>query len=314
MSFNLLSHCSRGFGSWGGAGASVHSISAYFVFFGWYIAESLSMRWSATLTAPTWYSVARPSKWSTPTPVSREKTVFLPTCGRPISAIFMKDPVRGEGLPLQALAKSFDAVETLLDVLHRTGVAEAHVRIAAESDAGNCRDFLFIQQLRTESGRVEAELGDIRQHIERAHRFHAGDTRNLREPIVHVCATFGERRDHLPDERLVALQSRKRAFLRKTGRVRSRMRLNGVDCGGDVLRCGDVAETPAGHPVRLADAIDGDCQVVNRASQGREADKLGAVIDDLLVNFVRQHEYVLFQRHFREGLQFLASVNRAGRV
>src|ERR1035441_8159428 len=158
MSFNLLSHCSRGFGSCGGAGASVHSISAYFVFFGWYIAESLSMRWSATLTVPMWYSVARASKWSTPTPVSREKTVFLPTCGRPIRAMFIKKnskyeirnpkkirnsnyqttqmdaldissfeivshfDIRISDLGFEALTKRLDAVETLLDVLHCTAV------------------------------------------------------------------------------------------------------------------------------------------------------------------------------------------------
>src|ERR1700722_14649064 len=183
MSFNLFSHCSRGFGSWGGAGASVHSISAYFVFFGLYIAESLSMRWSATLTAPTWYSVARPSRWSTPSPVRREKTVFLPTCGRPMSAIFMGSPGGGERLRLQALAKGFDAVEALLDILHRAGIAEPHVGIAAERDSRNCRDFLFVEQLGAEGGRAKAELGDVGQHVECSHRLHAAHTGNLRETV-----------------------------------------------------------------------------------------------------------------------------------
>src|ERR1035438_1819885 len=120
MSLSLLSHCSRGLGSWGGAGASVHSISAYLVFFGLYIAESLSTRGSATLTAPTWYSVPRASKWSTPTPVRREKTVFLPTCGRPIRAIFMMTTQAAAPVSpmlLQARAERFDAVEPLLDIL-----------------------------------------------------------------------------------------------------------------------------------------------------------------------------------------------------
>src|SRR5208282_6139801 len=143
--------CSRGLGSWGGAGASVHSISAYLVFFGWYIAESLSTRGSATLTVPTWYSAARPSRWSTPTPVSNENTVFLPTCGRPMRAIFI-----GSAVPkafgtvyaassFQARAERFDAVEALLDILHRASVAQAHVGIAAEGNAGHHGDLLFIE-------------------------------------------------------------------------------------------------------------------------------------------------------------------------
>jgi hypothetical protein len=76
-----------GFVGWG-RGERVTSISAYFVFFGLYIAVSLSMRGSATLTLPTWNSPGRPRRWSRPMPVINEKTVFLPVCGNPISAIF----------------------------------------------------------------------------------------------------------------------------------------------------------------------------------------------------------------------------------
>src|SRR6185295_3173901 len=105
MFLSLFSHCSRGLGSWGGAGASVTSISAYLVFLGLYNAVSLSMRVSATLTLPMWNSPGRPSRWSSPMPVINEKTVFLPVCGKPINAIFMERLLLGA----QGGAERFDA-------------------------------------------------------------------------------------------------------------------------------------------------------------------------------------------------------------
>ena len=83
------------------------------------------------------------------------------------------------GLRFQGFAEGFDAVETFGDVFHRTGVAQPHVGVGAERDAGDAGDLLLFEQFGAETLRAETEVGNVRQHVKRAHGFDAGDAARL---------------------------------------------------------------------------------------------------------------------------------------
>ena len=202
------------------------------------------------------------------------------------------------GLLRQAGAESFNAVETFGDVLHRTGVAQSHMSVGTERDTGDAGDFLLVEKFIAEVSAAETEARNVREYIERAQWFDTGDAGNLSEPVVHVFATAVKRFDHFADKALVAFQASECAFLRKAGGVGGRVRLNGINRGGDADRCGDVTKAPAGHRVGFAKSVDGDGEIVDFFAQASDARGNRAVIGNFLVDFVGEYEDFFFDGDF----------------
>ena len=204
------------------------------------------------------------------------------------------------GLLRQAGAESFNAVETFGDVLHRTGVAQSHMSVGTERDTGDAGDFLLVEKFIAEVSAAETEARNVREYIERAQWFDTGDAGNLSEPVVHVFATAVKRFDHFADETLVAFQAGERAFLGEAGRIRGRVRLNGINRDGDADRCGDIPAAPAGHRLGFAESVDGDGEIVDFLAQAGETCGNRAIIGNFLVDFVGEHEDFFFNGDFGE--------------
>ena len=92
------------------------------------------------------------------------------------------------------------------------------------------------------------------------------------------------------------------------------MALHGVDSLGNRLGCGKEADTPAGHRVGLSQAVhdDGVRQVLLR--EGRHADELGSVVNELFVNVVAHDEHALLDANITKRLDFICGVHGAGGV
>ncbi len=64
----------------------------------------------------------------------------------------------------------------------------------------------------------------------------------------------------------------------------------------------EVAEPPAGHRERLREAVDGDGAVFHPV-EGAERGGFEAVVDDLLVDLVRDDRDIVFDREVADALQ-----------
>ncbi len=89
------------------------------------------------------------------------------------------------------------------------------------------------------------------------------------------------------------------------------MALERVDRLGHAFGRGDVTETPTGHRVGLAEAVDGQGQVVDILAQRRDADVLRSIIDELLVNLVGKNQDVLVERDIGQAREFVLGIDGA---
>ena len=162
--------------------------------------------------------------------------------------------------------------------------------------------------------RIQAELADVDQDVERALRLDRGDVRDLRDAVIHVVAPHIELVAHVGERLLVALERGDRALLREGARIRGAVALDRIDRLGDRFRRAHVAEPPAGHRVGFAEAVDRDRQIVSLLRERRDADVFRVVVNQLLVDLVGQNVDVFLRRDLDDRFQFLAAVDGAGRI
>jgi len=90
--------------------------------------------------------------------------------------------------------------------------------------------------------------------------------------------------------------------------------LNGVDGFGDRFRCGAPAEAPAGHAPGFGEAVDDDGVLEMRRREAGDAFDPGAIVEQMLVNFIAHDEDAFFDADVAEGFDFLGRINGTGRV
>ena len=134
------------------------------------------------------------------------------------------------------------------------------------------------------------------------------------QPLMRVGAAFGVFRQPGLQMVLRAVQRRHRALLRERSRVARAVALDGVNGLRNRLRRGQITQPPAGHRIRLRKAVHDDGVLVMRRGKARHAHVFRAVIDELLVNLVAHDEHALLDADVAERLDFLARVQRTGRV
>ena len=74
------------------------------------------------------------------------------------------------------------------------------------------------------------------------------------------------------------------------------------------------ADAPARHRVGLGKTGDRDRARLGLLAERRDAGRLHAVIDEMLVHLVGENVEVVLHRDGHDGLEFLARVDRAGRI
>ncbi len=92
------------------------------------------------------------------------------------------------------------------------------------------------------------------------------------------------------------------------------MALDRIDRFRDRFRRRQITKTPAGHRVGLAETVHRDREIVSFLGKRRDTHVLRIVVNEFLVNFVRQNVNVFLGRNIDNRLQFLPRVNRAGRI
>ena len=85
-------------------------------------------------------------------------------------------------------------------------------------------------------------------------------------------------------------------------------------CGDDVARADHPAHTPTGHGVGLCHAVEDDALVGELGHCLQDGDGVGAVVGEVLVDFVGQHENALGKCPFANRAGLFFGVDGTGRV
>ena len=181
--------------------------------------------------------------------------------------------------------------------------------VVTESDAGDGRNLVALQKLVAELNGAHAELGEVQEEVESTLRLDDLDLGHLGKAVVDVVTAEVVLLPQVIDEALVTGEGLDGTILGKGGGVGGGVVLNELDVLSDVLGSGGVTEAPAGHGVALGEAVDGDGDVVELRAEGSHGDVLLTIIDEVLVNFIRDDEDVLFQRDLADGEQLLLGVD-----
>ena len=85
-------------------------------------------------------------------------------------------------------------------------------------------------------------------------------------------------------------------------------------CGDDVARANHPTHTPTGHGVGLCHAVEDDALVGELGHCLQDGNGVGAVVGEVLVDFVGQHEDALGKRPLADGAGLFLGVDGTGRV
>src|SRR5204862_8248140 len=85
-------------------------------------------------------------------------------------------------------AKILEAIQSFLDYIDASGVAESNGAIVAEGRTGYDCDICLAQKAIGKILRGQSELADIHKHVKGTLRFERGHVSNLRNAIKHLVA------------------------------------------------------------------------------------------------------------------------------
>src|SRR5882724_2530687 len=156
---------------------------------------------------------------------------------------------------LERPAKILEAIESFLDYIDASGVAEPNGAIVAEGRAWHDCDVCLTQKAIGKILRGQPELADIHQHVKRTLRFDGSHVWNLGDAIKHVVAAHIEFIAHVRNRLLIALEGGECATLREGAWVRRAVTLNGIDSFRHCLRRRQITESPARHRVRFTETV-----------------------------------------------------------
>ena len=188
---------------------------------------------------------------------------------------------------------------------------ERHLRLA-EDGVGQLERVVAHGAVGAE--RATEQTLDVRVAVERTLRLDGGDAGDVVEHAVHRDGAALERLAHHRHRRQVAADRFERRRLRHVGDVRGAVRLV-VDRGlHHVGRADHPADAPAGHRVRLGDAVDDDALVGELGHHGGHADEAVVAVHEVLVDLVGEHPHALLDGPAADGLDLLGRVDGAARV
>src|SRR6266852_8301094 len=87
------------------------------------------------------------------------------------------------------------------------------------------------------------------------------------------------------------------SFLSEGGRIAGAVALDGVDGFGDGFRGGAPTEAPAGHAPGFGETVHDDGVLEMGGRKAGNALMFGAVVEQVLVNFVAHYEDALFDTY-----------------
>src|SRR5262245_15431965 len=209
---------------------------------------------------------------------------------------------------------SQEAVKTpqaLLDAVERRGVREPQIPlgVAAESNPRRDGDVAALEELEGEPTRIAVETSAIGQHVEgsrrlvldpEAHRAQAGHHRAAalvedRSESAAVIARLSERRHPGPLDELVGRDEEVTEQLLERADV----------IGGR----NEIAEPPAGHRVRLREAVEDECAI--RELEDRPVTSL---IREPVVDLVGDDHWPTIRAERRDGAEAVRSEHGSGGV
>src|SRR2546423_1746228 len=155
----------------------------------------------------------------------------------------------GSQAGLERPTKILETIESFLDYIDASGVAEANGAIVAEGSPRHDRDIRFAQQAVGKILRGQPQLADIHQHIKGALRLDRSHVRNFGNTIEHVVAAHVEFIAHVRNRLLIALEGGECTALREGAWVRCAVTLNGIDSFRYCLWRRQITESPARHRV-----------------------------------------------------------------
>ena len=207
-----------------------------------------------------------------------------------------------------------DAVHGGFEMVDAVGIADTGVAFAAGAEriAGDDGDFFLLEQLLAEFGAAQPAAADIGEDIKRALGLKAGQAQVV-EGLDDVTAAAVVFVAHLFDLIIAGAQRDNGGVLAGGGGRHDAALVNLGHDLDDRLRPGRVAQPPAGHGIRLAEAVDHD-GTLGHAGQRGDADMAVEAIGQLGINFIRQHDHIGAAQHFGDGFQVFLFHDRAGRV
>ena len=151
--------------------------------------------------------------------------------------------------------------------------------------------------------RSQPRLLDIHEEVERSSGFHDRHPRNRVDSL-----------DGIADTLLVFLNHRRLNPLPVTNGIdgsplgyrrcrKYHVFVDGLNGGDQIIRCDDIAHTPAGHGEILGERIDGDGPLPH-ARQGHDRHEF-LRIAEAAVNIISDHQQIISFRNFRHLLQRL---------
>src|SRR5438552_2784288 len=104
------------------------------------------------------------------------------------------------------------------------------------------------------------------------------------------------------------------ALLSKTGGITRAVALNGVDRLGDGFRRSKKSKPPTCHTPRLGEPMNENGMVVMCLGEAGDALMNGAVIEQMLVDFIAHNEHAAFDAKITKRFDFIRSINRTRRI
>ena len=151
-------------------------------------------------------------------------------------------------------------------------------------------------------------------YIERAVGFYRAYTVDPRDEFQQLFSSAVKHLDHRRNFFFGRVQRLDGGVLGDRTSVGGGVALERIDRLGNVFGCGEVSHAPACHGIGLGNAVDGDCQILHFIAAFCDGEGFYAVVAQLFIDFVRQHENFRFLADFCNCADLFFAVNRARRV
>ncbi len=188
------------------------------------------------------------------------------------------------------------AVQGLLELLVRGGIAGAHEPLAAGAEriARHDRHMLLLQELLAEELVVHAGGRDVREGIEGAARLEGLEAKPV-QSIHQQPAAAVVLREHFLHIALADRQRLDGGILRGRGRGHDRVLVDAHHALNDIRRTGRIPNAPAGHGVVFREAAQQDRALPDALRQRRHA-HMREAIHQAVVDLVRDDQQVMLFR------------------
>ena len=222
---------------------------------------------------------------------------------------------------ISAFKKGFDGIDPADEGIHGGGEAESDVARCPEGVAADECDVCAFEECGAEVGGIldrgtatkwfSEVAADIKEDVEGAAWFSEGESGDGAESVADVVSAANEFAAHFGDAVLGAIESGECGVLGDAAGVGGLLTLEAVDSGADVFGGKRPADTPAGHGVGFADAVDDDGAFADFFAEGCEGAECVTGEDEFFVDFVGEDDDVFFDGDIGELLQGINGIDTA---